>query len=505
MLGRAAARRKEIAVRLALGAGRGRLIRQLLTESLVLAVAGGAAGVLLAVWLTGTINPLLSRLPVPIEFDLRLDGRVLVYTLGLTTLTAFTFGLAPARRVAGFELVSSLKDETAGLAGRQRLRRLLVVGQVTVSTALLVWSGLFLRSLGHIATIDPGFDDEGVVLGRIELDEAVHDSAFGLLLARNLQQAVEQSAGVTDAGIATVVPLSLENEEFDIIRVDDDGRTPAVVQRVLANRLTPGWFQTVRVPLLAGRDFRWSDDEGAPAVAIVNETLARRFWNGNALGRHARIPGPRGRVLEIVGVVRDSKYWTLGEAISPTIYLPYEQSDFRMLTLHVRAADMRSASAAITRAARTFAPDLFVDVTPMSGTTAIAALPARIGAAATAAFGLLALILATLGVYGLVAFTVAQRRREIAIRRAIGATASHVIRQVIGEHAALTLTGMAAGLVLGGLGGLVFRGFIAGVSPLDAVTFAAVTVTVAAAAVLGSALPTLRASLVSPTLALRES
>jgi len=502
LLGRAAARSKEIAVRLAVGAGRARLVRQLLTESLVLALAGGAGGTLLALWLTGGVNSLFSRLPVPIEFDLALDRRVLAYTLGLSTLTALVFGLLPARRAASVDLVSSLKDDAAGRAGRQKLRRALVVGQVAVCSMLLVWSGLFVRSLYHVGGIDPGFDPEGVLLARIEFDEGTHAADFGRRFARDFQQAVERSPGVDAAGGATVVPLSIDNEEFDLFRVVDRPGTQPFRQRVFANRLTPGWFDTVKIPFVAGRDFRWSDGDWAPGVAIVNETLARQFWNGGAVGR--RVLGPEKRVLEIVGVVRDSKYWTLGEEIRPTIYLPFQQAYLRSMTLHIRA-DVRSATNAITRASRSLAPDVFVDVAPMKATTGLSVLPAQVGAAVSAAFGGLAMLLAALGVYGLVAFSVSQRTREIAVRRAIGASTFDIMRLVIGEHGTLTLIGLAAGVGLGGVGANVFRSFIAGVSPADAMTFAVVATVVASAALVASALPALHAALVSPMLGLRDS
>ncbi len=235
LLGRAAARRKEIAVRLALGAGRGRLVRQLLTESLVLAIIGCGAGVLLAAWLTSAVNPLLSRLPVPMAFDLGIDRRVLVYALGISTAATFIFGLAPARRAARFDLVSSLKDEAAGSVVRHRLRRALVLGQVTTCTVLLIWSGLFLRSLGKIADIDPGFDARGVLLARIELDETTTDRDFGERLFLELEQQVQSASGVMSAGAATVVPLSLDNEEFDVVRESDssDARLSAASPGVL--------------------------------------------------------------------------------------------------------------------------------------------------------------------------------------------------------------------------------------------------------------------------------
>jgi predicted permease len=507
LIGRAAARRKEIAVRLALGAGRGRLVRQLLTESLVLSILGGGAGVLLGMWLTGGVNPLLSRLPVSMEFDLRIDRWVLAYTLGISTLAAFVFGLAPARRAARFDIVSSLRDYAGGSDVRQRLRRALVVGQMAVCTALLIWSGLFLRSLSHIGNINPGFDPEGVVLARIALDDMTHGRAFGEQLFLGLEQQVEASPVVRSAAIATVVPLSLENEEFDVVRDSEANEGGQQLRRrVFANRLTPGWFDTVRIPLIGGRDFNQDDREGAPLVTIVNETLARQFWNGDALGKRLRIPGDSGdRVLEVVGIVRDSKYWTLGEEIAPTVYLPFRQAYARWMTLHVRTRDTGGTVDVITREMQRQAPDVFVDIAPMAETVSAAALPARIGASVTGAFGVVAMLLAALGVYGLVAFSVAQRTREIGLRKAIGADTSHLIRLVVGENIWLTLAGFVAGLVFGVLGANVLRSFISGVSPMDPITLVGAAVLVGAASAMASAVPAVRAALVNPLVALRDS
>jgi predicted permease len=506
LIGRAAARRKEIAVRLALGAGRGRLVRQLLTESLMLAMIGGAAGVLLAIWLTSGVNPLLSRLPIPMEFDLRLDRSVLGYALGLSTLTALLFGLAPARRAARFEVVSALKDEAGASAVRQRLRRGLVIGQVAVCSMLLVWSGLFLRSLAHIGDIDPGFDPEGVLLASVELDDQTHDSEFGRQFFVELQQRIAQSPGVESAGLAHVVPLSLDNEEFDVIfEGDRPDESPAARRRIVANRLTPGWFGTVRIPFLAGRDFTWDDREGSPGVAIVNETLARQFWDGDALGKRLRVPGREERVVEVVGVVRDSKYWTLGEAIAPAVYLPFGQAYFRMMTLHVRTTDIRGTTDAIARDMQRLAPDVFAEIRPMTDIVSVAVLPARIGAAIAGAFGIVAMLLASLGVYGLVAFSVAQRTREMGVRKAMGAGTADLLRLVIGENLALAVTGLAAGLVLGASGATLLRTFIAGVSPADPMTLLGAAMLVIGAALVASGLPALRAARVNPLVVLRDA
>ncbi len=506
LLGRAAARRKEIALRLALGAGRGRLVRQLLIESLVLALLGGAAGVLLTFWLTAAVNPLLSGLPIPMAFDLRIDHRVLIYALVTSAVAALVFGLAPARRASRFDLVSSLKDEAAGSAVRQRLRRALVVGQVAVCTMLLIWSGLFLRSLGNIGAVDPGFDPHGVLLARIELDELAHDRTFGEQLFLDLEQHVQAAPAVASAGLAAVVPLSLDNEEFDVTR----DRTPGgdgsqVRRRVFANRLTPGWFETMRIPFVAGRDFTPNDRAGAPPVAIVNETLARQFWDGEAIGRQVTIPGPSDRVAEVVGIVRDSKYWTLGEDVAPTIYLPFRQSYASWMTLHVRTGDRQGTTRVITEYMRRQSPGIFVDITTLDDTVANALFPARVGAWVTAAFGIVAMSLAGLGVYGLVAFSVAQRTREIGLRKAIGADTWDLVRLIVGENLLLTLAGFAAGTVLGVLGANVLRTFIAGVSPMDPLALTASAMLVCGAALAASAFPAARAALVNPLVVFRDA
>ena len=347
LIGRAAARQREIAMRLALGAGRRRLVRQLLTESLLLAVLGGAAGVLLAIWFVGSAGAIGPRLPIPIDLDLRIDRRVLAYALGLSTFTSLLFGLAPAWSAARFDLVSSLKDDSAGSTARQRLRRVMIVGQVAICTALLVWSGLFLRSLRHVGDINPGFDPSGVLLATVALEEGVVDEAEGDRLLVEWTQRLTASAGVQSAGLSSIVPLALMGrEEFS---VSIPGDAPGTRRRVVASRVSPGWFETVRIPLRMGRDFTWDDRKGAPWVAIVNETLARQFWNGEAIGQRVNYGD---RPLEIVGVVRDSKYRTIGETIRPMIYLPFRQVYMPEMTLHVRTTDMSGTRAALTRAMR---------------------------------------------------------------------------------------------------------------------------------------------------------
>jgi predicted permease len=497
LLGRAAARRREIAVRLALGAGRGRLVRQLLTESLLLALAGGTAGMLLAVWLSGTLNLFAARLPFPVEFDLALDRRVLGYALALSGLTALIFGLAPARRASRIDLVPSLKDD-GGSARRQRMRQTLVIGQVALCTLLLVWGGLFTRSLERAIGVDPGFDPSNVVVADIGLGEAIDDADKSDAIFVELQRRLEQVPGVESAGMSSVVPLALMGrEEFRVTMVEAD--SSGVRPWVHGNRITPGWFRTVRIPLLAGRDFTWQDRKGAPEVAIVNDTLARLLFNGDAVGRRLKYPD-----AEIVGVVADSKYWTIGETISPTVYRPYRQTLVDTMNLHVRTTNLSAAAQAVRTALRQLAPGVAPDIKPMSRAIAAATMPSRAGALFTGGFGLIAALLATLGIYGLVSFSVLQRTKEIGVRKAIGAGSSQIIRLVVGGSAGLVAVGLAAGLGLGIVGGLALRGLIVDTSPADPLTLAGVSLLVMGAAVAASAMPALRATRVDPLVALRN-
>lgn len=485
LLARGAARRREIAVRLALGAGRGRLIRQLLAESLVLAMIGGIAGIMVAWWLGDMLNLLAARLPFPIEFDLTIDRWMLGYTFGLAVATCLLCGLTPARRATRLELVAALKDDDPG-AARQRFRQALVIGQVTLSCLLLLWSGLFVRSLLNVQRIDPGFDPTGVVLANVVVD----DEQQTIAVANELLVRVRRLPGVQSAAFSTVVPLSLTGREEHRVHPDTvavDTRGPWVV----ANRVTPGWFTTLRIPLIAGRDFQLTDGPGAPRVAIVNETAARMFWNGQALGR-------RLDDFEVIGVARDTKYWTLGETVRPLVYTSFMQRPFTEMNLNVRTTDLAGTMAALRPEIRRVAPDVFVEIKPLTAAVAVAIVPARVGAMLTGAFGALAAMLATMGVYALISLTVAQRTREIGIRKAIGARTIDVVRLVVRGSMKLVAIGLAAGTVLGALGARALGGFIVGVSPMDPLTISATAALVVGTVVIASALPALRAARVDP-------
>lgn len=500
LIGRAAMRQREIAVRLSLGSGRGRLVRQLLTESLVLALAGGAAGLLVGVGLVNGARIGVARLPVPLDLALPLDRRVLVYVLGLSTATSVFFGLLPARSALRVDVVSSLKTDSSGSLERQRLRRLMVTAQVAICSALVIWSVLFLRSLGKVQAVDPGFDATDVVLATVELDRGAIDAERGDRILTEWTQHIGASAGVRSAALANVVPLALTGqEEFDVSMPHDAAGTR---RRVVANRLTPGWLATLNIPIVAGRDFTWNDRKDSPAVAIVNETLSRQFWQGGALGQRLLYGG---RSLEIIGIARDSKYRTLGEDTRPLVYLPLRQEYAHFVTLFARTSDRRATAAAMRSELQRLLPDGEVTVEFMDEAISVAVLPARIGATATGIFGAIAVALAVCGVYGVVSFSVIQRTREIAIRRAVGATAADIVRLVLRHHAALIGIGLGIGVAAGAVGAALLRSFLTGVGPTDPIALGAALTLVAASALVASAIPAVRATHVDPMAALRDT
>jgi predicted permease len=499
LLGRGEARRREIAVRLALGASRARLIRQLLTESLLLAGLGAAVGLALATWLTRILTVIVARLPFPLEVDVSVDRRVLVYTALLAIVTTLLFGLTPARRSTRVALVPALKDQSS--AGRHPLRRALLLGQVAITTILLIWSGLFLRSLSHAAGIDPGFDPRGVLVADIQSPGEDDAPGRGAELLTTLQAQAGQLPGVSSIGGVFAVPLALSGRaEYDIA-IDGDDRPR---RRILANSVSPGVFETLRIPILAGRDVAWTDRKGSPRVVLVNETLARRFWNGNAIGQRIRRGGDDNPgEATVIGVVRDSKYWTIGETVAPTLYPAQLQEDPGDITLLVRTSDLAGTSAALTRIVRRLAPERALTVTPMPSALAVALLPAQVGSGFTGGFGAIAVLLAAMGVYGLVSFSVHQRTREIGLRKAIGATGGDIARLVIGSTLRVVLAGLVVGGSLGAAGAVLLGSLLIDVSPMDAATLSAVAAIVLGSALAATGLPVLQAVRVNPTVSLR--
>jgi len=507
LLARAAGRARELAVRMALGAGRGAIARQLMTETLGLFVLGGVAGVAVAFWTADLLHAFLpTAFPIPLRFDLRLDGRVLTFAAAVTALTGLVCGLVPALQASRVDPLPALKDSRLAGTPRLRLRSALVAGQVALTTLLLVGAGLFLRTLQTARTIDPGFDTEGVHAARLDLTLLARGGSGGagerppLTFYDQLIAGLAAEPGVESASLATSIPLrSLAPPTADVradgpVSASEPGLTAAL------SAVTPAYFETLRVPLVTGRAFVSADTPTSRPVAVVNETLARRVWPGRSPVGERLWQGAAQR--QVVGVVRDVKVRSLGEDPQPQIYVPLAQGFRPRARLLVRGEG--DLAAAVRRQVATLAPDLPVmESSPLREAITFALFPQRMAAAIAGALGALGLALAATGLYGVVAYSVSQRTREMGVRLALGARRSDVMALVLGRGLRLTLAGVAAGGVLAAALTPAVRGMLHGVSPTDGPTFLAVGLLMTAVAALASYLPARRASRVDPLVALR--
>ena len=508
LLARAAARRREVGVRLSLGAPRRRLVRQLLTEGVLLAAAGGAFGILLATW----SSDLLARFRPPIPFRLALDytpdGRVLLFTAVVSILTVFVFALAPALQASRGDLVRLLHDRPAGRGRRPRLGPALVVGQVALSFAILAAAGLFLRSLANATRIDPGFEPRGLALASFDLQLLGYDETRGRAFSEELLRRVRALPGVGDAAIVDNIPLDTNwNTVGPVLAEGQPLPEEGKGLRAEVAIASPGLFRTFGVVLARGRDFSERDTADATAVIVINETLTARLWPGEeAIGKRLRFGGADAPLREVIGVARDMKSRTLGEAPIPFLYLPLGQTYRSELTLLVRG---ERGTAGLLEAMRREVAGLDAGL-PVYGLRTMeehmgyALWWTRMGATLAAVFGGLALLLATVGLGGLMAYTVRQRTREIGVRVALGARPADVQRLVLGRGLGLTLGGLGAGLVTALLVGQVMRSALYGVSAIEPAVLVAVSLLLGAAALLASWLPARRALRIEPMLALRS-
>ena len=508
LLARAASRQRELSVRLALGATRGRLIRQLLTESLLLAVLGGGAGVLLAMWMGDSLGLLLPVTGLPVARLARLDRTVLLFTVLLSVAAGLVFGLLPALHAVKRGLHESLKEggrSATPSRKSRRIRGLLVVSEVSLALVALVGAGLFIQSFEKAKGSDTGFDSHNLLLVGLQLSTSGYDRQQGMNFLQRAQERIAALPGVKAASYAEDVPLGFSMGSWETLKVEGYVPPPSESMKIYRNLVGPGYFDVMRIPLVAGRDFNAKDDRASQMVAIVNQTFVRRFLAGQeAIGRKF---DTWGRDLTIVGVAKDSKVHTREGSQEPYFYVPFVQMSNAStgVALHIRTAGLPEAMLPAVR-------QQFAAIDPsvtIFGTTSLedyigaSTYTQKSAAALLSVLGSLALLLASLGLYSVVAYSIAQRTQEIGIRMALGAQRGDILKLVVGQGMTLAVAGVAAG-VAAALGVTRFlSSLLFGVSATDPATFAGVAALLAAVALVASYVPAQRAARVDPIVALR--
>ncbi len=506
LLARATTRQREMAIRLSLGAGRGRIIRQLLTESLLLALLGGLGGVVLAYWLGDLLLALMPPTPVPLHLDAQPDGRVLLFALLLALASGVIFGIAPAWQTSRSNLTQELRERaTSNAPGRWHLRNLLVVAQIGGSLLLLIGSGLFLKAFHTAQAIKPGFRAENLALLSFDLHLAGYDQARAKQVMRELLEQVRSTPQVRSADLGQSIPLGFGGMGRTVFAEERPSNAEGNRKFANVSEVTPGYFGTMAIPLLRGRAFLDRDCEQAmPRVAIVNEAMAREFWPGqDALGR--RFHFFQGAPVEVVAIVQNVKLFSLGEDATWIVYLPMNTQPQGGVTMFIHTAAAPGLMLGEAhRMLRRF--DSHIPITyekTVEKHLAFALWPSWMGAVLLGAFGVLALVLASMGVYGVMAYTVNQRTRELGIRMALGAQTHQVLALVLQQGMTLAAIGLGIGLLLA-LGCTRLLGaLLYGVNPSDPVVFCGVTAILAVAAFAACYFPARRAVKIDPVVALR--
>jgi predicted permease len=508
LLARATTRTREIAVRVAIGASRARLVRQLLTESLLLAGLGGWGGLLLARWTSGLIQAFQPPLPVAISLDLSPDWRVFAFAFILALVTGAVFGLAPALQATRPDLVASLKNDVApGFKTRRfALRNVLVVAQVAVCFVLLVGAGLLLRSLSASRNANVGFDPHGLVVATVDMGMHRYSPERGQAFYDTALERLRALPGVNGAALVERLPFSpnihgqsifIEGREY---AADDLGAATDVT------RVTPGYFKTLGIQIRQGREFDERDTFTSPGVIIINEAMARRYWAGeSAVGKRVRTRSTSGPLFEVIGVVANHKVRTIGEAPRPFIHFARSQGYNPSASFIVRTdGDPSQLVQTMRRELTALEPDLvFLEMQPMESAIAVTLFPARMGAVVLGTASAIALLLSAMGLYGLIAFTVSRRTREIGVRMALGSNPRDVLALIVRQGMGLVLAGIAVGLA----GALLLTGAMAGalygVSALDVVTYLTAASVLSGVALAANLVPALRAARIDPMVALR--
>jgi predicted permease len=512
ILARANGRRKEIAMRFALGAGRGRMIRQLLTESVLLAFCGGIAGLVFARWAAMALMSIRIPTDLPLHlFDLRVDWRVFAFSFLVALITGIVAGLIPALQAHRTDLADTLKvggRSGGGSTGHHRFRNALVVAQVAVSLLLLACAGFFIRSFQNSANVDMGFRVDHTLMMSVDLSLQGYSEERGQQFYQQVSDRVKSLPGVRDAAFTAYIPMGYEN---DIVNVYPEGQpadNKSDSETSFNNEVQPGYFRSVGVQVIKGREFTEADSATAPKVAIVNATFANKIWPGqDPIGKTFRTE-KNGPAIQVVGLTRTGKYAFLYETPQLFAYFPLAQRYVAAATLMVYSQDdpLRLVGPVRDQIQQLDASLPVFDVKTMEAHVEYGKplLPARLGAMLVGAFGMLGLVLATVGVYGVVSYSVSQRTQEIGIRSALGAQRWNVLGLVLKQGMTMALIGTAIGVVLAFL---LFRGLhsvLYGVASTDLVTLAAVSTLLLAIAFVASYIPALRATQVDPVVALRE-
>ncbi len=505
LLVRSVGRRRELAIRLSMGATRFRIVRQLLVENLLVALAGGGIALLLTVWTARALTVFLPPTTLPLALSSHVDAHVFLATMLVSLLTAVVAGAIPALRASSLSPVSVLKDEalsTSGGLSRSRLTSGLVVAQIALSLLLLSCAGLFVRSLQNAQASDPGFDPSHVLLVSFDLAPMGYTTATGIEFDRQVLDRVEQLPGVRSATLADFSPLSYTiHSDF----VQPEGYVPRPHESMEVDRglVGPGYLQTLRTPLIAGRDISAQDSDASAPVVIVNQALVNRYWPGqNAIGKRIQVAGGW---CTVVGVAANGKYRRMTYDAAPLVLVPLMQRYWGGGILHVRVVgDPQALAYAVAQTIHGLNPNLpLFNQTTLKQNMLMGSVFERIAAAFAGSFGLLALVLAAVGIYGVVAYTTRQRTREIGIRIALGAGKGVIFRQVLGQGMRLTLAGLAAGMAVSVVLTRFLRGMLFGIGAADWTTFATVAAMLSLVALAACLLPARRAASIEPMQALR--
>jgi putative ABC transport system permease protein len=508
MLVRGMARRREIAIRVSLGASRWRLTRQLLLESMVLALAGGAIAMLMTVWTSGSLMRFVPEMDFPVFLSIEADRTVLVAALVISLLTGILFGILPALRGSREAPIHVLKEEAGSASSGFRKARLtsgLVVMQIALSVLLLICAGLFVRSLISAQQINPGFNPHNIFMANYDLFTAGYTEPAGIEFHRELLRRVEGLPGVQSVMLTTRSPLTFGGGSTSV-KPDGYVPPPNVSMETQVAIVSPKYFQTMQIPLQTGRDFTTQDDKDNRRVVIVNETFVDRYWPGQeAIGKHL-ISDLTNESFTVIGIARNSKYNQLNEAPTPFVYLPLYQVYRGGVTLNARVAgDPLAAGRSIEKTVHDLNADIVVfGITTLETQQQIATISQRIGGTFVGAFGLLALVLAAVGIYGVTSYTTRQRTHEIGIRMALGAGRREILRLILGRGMVLTFLGLVLGLALSFGITRFMKSLLLGISSTDVLTFLGVSLLLGVVVLVACFIPARRAMRVDPNLALRH-